>query len=79
MRTGDVVWTKVNDLNGSQWIRVVVDYVYQPDDKVVVRPLFPGDARLPVWAARREDLLSEEPSFDEIDATYDDGGEFAPA
>jgi len=79
MKSGDVVWSRVLDLHSHQWIRVVVDYVYSPDGVVSVRPLFPGDAKLPVWMTRVEFLRTEEPSFDEIDASYGDDSEFSPA
>lgn len=76
----DVAWTKVEDAFGGQWIRVVV--LALPKGRVIVRPLFPGDVfgiRDKVFVVRREDIQLEEPSFDQVDATYEGGDEFAPA
>lgn len=75
----DVVWTKVRHLGGEQWIRVVVEFVYVPDRTCAVHALFPGDAQERVWSVHSDNLRAEEPTFDEIDATYDGGEEFCPA
>lgn len=72
----DVVWARATHLGGEQWIRVVIEFVYIPDRTAAVHALFPGDAQARVWSVRVEDLREEEPSFDEIDVTYDGGDEF---
>jgi len=74
-KIGDVVWSKIRHQGGEQWIRVVVEYLYTADPVVVVHALFPGDSHLQVWTVRIEDLREEEPTFDEVDATYE-GGDF---
>jgi hypothetical protein len=71
----DVLWTRVSHQGGTQWIRVVVEFVYVTTRMASVRPLFPGDATASVWEVSLADLQVDEPSFDQIDATYD-GGEF---
>lgn len=74
----DVVWTQVNHLDGTQWIRAVVEFVYIRDRIVVVHALFPGDCLQKVWNARVDDLREEQPPFDEVDSTYEGGDmEFA--
>jgi hypothetical protein len=73
---GDVVWTNHRHGNGSQWIRVVVLAIV--NDRIIVKPLFPGDVfgiAEKVFSVRREDIQFDEPSFAEIDATYDGEGE----
>jgi hypothetical protein len=74
---GDVVWTNYRHTNGSQWIRVVVLALFP--DRVIVRPLFPGDVfgiAEKVFSVRREDIQFEEPGFDQLDSTYDGEGDF---
>lgn len=71
-KVGQTVWTKER----HQWIRVVVVFVYEVHaehhhQQYVVRPLFPGDSIGDKWCAIEEHLQAEEPSFDQIDATYD--------
>lgn len=76
---GDVVWTNYRHQNGSQWIRVVVLSAVHPralEERVVVRPLFEGDVPAKVFSVRREDIQVEEPTFDQLDSTYEGDGEF---
>jgi hypothetical protein len=69
VKPGDVVWTRI----ATEWIRVVIDYVYLPDRLVAVHALFPGDSLARVWSVPCDMIRTEEPSFDELDADYGSG------
>jgi hypothetical protein len=77
LKEDDVVWTNHRHGNGSQWIRVVVLAIV--NDRIVVKPLFPGDVfgiAEKVFSVHREDIQFEEPGFDQLDSTYDGEGDF---
>ena len=75
MKPGDVVWTQVHDRGSPQWIRVVVQHIWPHEDRIAVKPLFPGDAFAQMWCVTEAAVQTEEPSFAQLDSTYDDGSE----